>query len=184
MADFGALLAPLRKSPKFLDAIETLLKLIQNLILNPKEEKFQRIRVTNPTLQQRVFALDGAYEFIVALGWEPEGEFMIMRNPDVELLQRARQELQRTTGYVPVTPKPTSPVPDHIAAERAAREQAMRARQQTDEKLRKQILAEAQADREANKNRRAAASQGRELPFGGQVTRYGDIGVDLGKGGG
>ena len=54
-------------------AFQTLLKFITNVGMNPGEEKFRRIRLTNPAVQQRVVAFKGAVEFLEVCGFQKDG---------------------------------------------------------------------------------------------------------------
>ena len=61
---------------------DILLKLLGNLAGDPTNPKYQKIRVTNPMLQERLFAVPGAHALLCALGWQEEGEFMVAHTPD------------------------------------------------------------------------------------------------------
>lgn len=50
----------------------TLLKFVNNVGNNPNEEKFRRIRLTNPAVQQRVVAFTGAVEFLEVCGFRKD----------------------------------------------------------------------------------------------------------------
>ena len=49
--------------------IETLCKYIDNVIKNPEEPKFTKIRIQNKVFQERVYSLEGAQEFLQAVGF-------------------------------------------------------------------------------------------------------------------
>ena len=42
----------------------TLLKFVTNVAMNPTEEKYRKIRLTNPAVQERVVAFTGAVDFL------------------------------------------------------------------------------------------------------------------------
>ena len=50
--------------------VETLGKYLDNVIKNPEEPKFAKIRVQNMAFQERVFSLEGSQEFLQAVGFE------------------------------------------------------------------------------------------------------------------
>jgi len=58
--------------------IETLCKYLQNIVANPTEEKYKRIRLSNKVFQEKVACLEGTMEFLTAAGFEqkrlPSGE--------------------------------------------------------------------------------------------------------------
>lgn len=50
--------------------VETLCKYIDNIIKNPGEEKYRRIRLSNKAFQERVASLEGANDFLRGCGFE------------------------------------------------------------------------------------------------------------------
>ncbi|CAJ0603528.1 unnamed protein product [Cylicocyclus nassatus] len=58
-----------KKQPKE-TAVETIGKYLQNIIENPEEPKFRRIRLSNKAFQERVAAVKGGREFLTAVGFE------------------------------------------------------------------------------------------------------------------
>ncbi|XP_033304377.1 UBX domain-containing protein 6 [Bombus bifarius] len=69
--------------------VETLGKYLENIINNPEEEKYQKIRMQNRTFQDKVAPIEGALEFLNAAGFhqkkllnnDKEDDFLI-RNAD------------------------------------------------------------------------------------------------------
>jgi UBX domain-containing protein 6 len=52
--------------------VDTLCKYLENIIQNPTEEKFQKIRMTNRVYQDRVAHMEGAQDFLIAAGFKVE----------------------------------------------------------------------------------------------------------------
>lgn len=50
--------------------VETLSKYLDNLISNPGEEKFRKIRLSNKAFTERVRELEGTDEFLQAVGFK------------------------------------------------------------------------------------------------------------------
>jgi len=50
--------------------VDTLCKYLENIIQNPAEEKFQKIRMSNRVYQDRVAPLEGTQDFLVAAGFK------------------------------------------------------------------------------------------------------------------
>ena len=50
--------------------METICKYIDNVLQNPTEEKFRRIRRTNKVFRDRVAGLEGAEEFLLDCGFQ------------------------------------------------------------------------------------------------------------------
>lgn len=78
-------------------AFHTLLTYIGNVAKNPDEEKFRKIRLTNPSFQERVGGLKGGVEFLELCGFEKieGGEFLFLPRDKVEMavLNSAGSEL-------------------------------------------------------------------------------------------
>lgn len=67
------------------DCIETLKKYLQNIIVNPTEEKFQRIRKSNRIFSEKVAPAEGSSEFLKAAGFHEQmcdGEPFLIWSPD------------------------------------------------------------------------------------------------------
>ncbi|KAF3783444.1 UBX domain-containing protein 1-A [Nymphaea thermarum] len=78
-------------------AFQTLLTYIGNVAKNPSEEKFRKIRLTNPSFQERIGSLKGGIEFLELCGFEKieGGEFLFIAKEkvDVPTLRTAGSEL-------------------------------------------------------------------------------------------
>ncbi|KAE9452912.1 hypothetical protein C3L33_15190, partial [Rhododendron williamsianum] len=68
-------------------AFNTLLTYVKNAAVNPNEEKFRKIRLTNATFQARVGALKGGIEFLELCGFEKVegGEFLFLPRDKVDM---------------------------------------------------------------------------------------------------
>lgn len=51
------------------DCVQTLTTLLQNVLQNPEDEKFRKIRCGNKTIRTKVLDVKGALEFLTAAGW-------------------------------------------------------------------------------------------------------------------
>ena len=49
---------------KSLDGLEILLKLLQNIVLHPTEDKFRQIKGTNPKISATLFAINGTNQLL------------------------------------------------------------------------------------------------------------------------
>ena len=72
---------------QFKTACGVLLKYIGNVVSNPDEEKFRRIRLANASFQQKVAVVSGAFDFLVECGFELDhlGEHLVMKRDAVEI---------------------------------------------------------------------------------------------------
>ncbi|KAB2623134.1 UBX domain-containing protein 4 [Pyrus ussuriensis x Pyrus communis] len=78
-------------------AFQTLLTFVGNVAKNPNEEKFRKIRLTNPSFQERVGSLKGGVEFLELCEFErmEGGEFLFLPRDKVDMavLNSAGSEL-------------------------------------------------------------------------------------------
>ncbi|KAK9146010.1 hypothetical protein Sjap_005913 [Stephania japonica] len=78
-------------------AFQTLLTYVGNVAKNPNEEKFRKIRLSNPSFQDRVGSLEGGIAFLEHCGFEKieGGEFLFLPRDkvDVAVLNSAGSEL-------------------------------------------------------------------------------------------
>lgn len=76
LSEFEKLLRslPLEGAIQALDLLETLSR---NVIQNPSEEKYRKVRTANEKLAP-LFGLPGAADIMMAMGWQQEGDFMVL----------------------------------------------------------------------------------------------------------
>jgi len=53
-------------------AVETLTTLVQNMLREPQNDKFRRVRATNETFKARLLSVKGGEEFLKALGFRDQ----------------------------------------------------------------------------------------------------------------
>jgi len=68
-------------------AFQTLLTYIGNVAKSPDEEKFRKIRLSNPSFQERVGSLNGGVQFLELCGFvkDESGEFLFLPRDKVEM---------------------------------------------------------------------------------------------------
>lgn len=68
------------------DCIETIKKYLYNIIANPSEEKFQKIRMSNRIYSEKVANVEGSFQFMEAAGFREQvmedGEAYLVWSPD------------------------------------------------------------------------------------------------------
>ncbi|CAO2179782.1 unnamed protein product [Urochloa humidicola] len=76
-------------------AYQLLLKIIANIVKNPAEEKFRRIRLSNPIFKDRVGNLQGGIEFLELCGFQRLSAYLMMPRDkiDMALLNSAGVEI-------------------------------------------------------------------------------------------
>jgi UBX domain-containing protein 6 len=55
---------------KVAQCVDTLCRYLQNIIQNPTEEKFRKIRISNRIYEDKVASLEGTQEFLTAAGFK------------------------------------------------------------------------------------------------------------------
>lgn len=92
--------------------VETLCKYLDNIINNPSEEKFRKIRISNKAFSERVSSMEGTEEFLQAAGFEMkmlpfedhEERFFVMNEAvasDTERLSNVKAVLQAAEPLKP-----------------------------------------------------------------------------------
>ncbi|KQJ99086.1 UBX domain-containing protein 1 [Brachypodium distachyon] len=68
-------------------AFQILLKIIANIVKNPEEEKFRRIRLSNPVFKDRVGNLQGSIEFLELCGFQKlrNNSYLVMPRGKVDM---------------------------------------------------------------------------------------------------
>ncbi|EFJ42376.1 hypothetical protein VOLCADRAFT_107314 [Volvox carteri f. nagariensis] len=90
---------------KSMEAVEMIHKLVYNCAVQPKEDKFRKVRLANPKVKAVLSDTQGAVEALTALGWSleeadgepvlvvPAGKFMTMQQ--VRVVEAARDKLAK-----------------------------------------------------------------------------------------
>ncbi|KAL2319266.1 hypothetical protein Fmac_028235 [Flemingia macrophylla] len=66
-------------------AFQTLTVYVGNVAKNPKEEKYRKIRLSNPLFQDRIGSLNGGVEFLELCGFERTGDFLHLSHEKVDI---------------------------------------------------------------------------------------------------
>jgi hypothetical protein len=59
-------------------AVGALRTLFFNILCSPEEEKYRKLRPSNPALQSRLLSAPGALPLLLAVGFKEEGEFLVL----------------------------------------------------------------------------------------------------------
>lgn len=167
-------------------AIETMLRLANNVIKSPEEDKFRKVKIENKAFSSRVWNLPEAQQFLLIWGWAQVDDCIVLSSD--EDIQLVKQILLKKFNAISSRPhaaastnKPLTEKEKQLQEER--RKQIEKKKMEDEE--RKRIKAQIQADRRDTKERETRESKARQLgKFGGKMTKFEDIGVDLNKGGG
>ncbi len=61
--------------------LNTLKIILSNILKNPTEEKFRKVKKTNPNFEERVGQHQAGMKILEKLGFLPDGEFLVCSNP-------------------------------------------------------------------------------------------------------
>lgn len=74
--------------------LNTIKVIIGNIVKNPDEEKFRKVKMTNPNVQERVGKIPFALKLLSVLGFKEEGEFYNLSSPDTDLLKKVIEVIE------------------------------------------------------------------------------------------
>ena len=79
-------------------AIELLNKILNNIIANPAEPKFRKIKCSNKNIAEKVASQKGAFDFLKSVGWEEvdieeDGKCLLFNNEDTNKLAEGLEAL-------------------------------------------------------------------------------------------
>eukprot|EP00933_Yihiella_yeosuensis_P058069 TRINITY_DN5828_c1_g1_i1.p1 TRINITY_DN5828_c1_g1~~TRINITY_DN5828_c1_g1_i1.p1 ORF type:complete len:201 (+),score=53.94 TRINITY_DN5828_c1_g1_i1:94-696(+) len=73
----------------------TLLKLLNNIVEHPAEEKFRHLKTTNATLRSKVFDIPGATDFLESIGFRhQEDQLVLPSDISTVSIRAAKDQLQ------------------------------------------------------------------------------------------
>ncbi|XP_070501341.1 peptide-N(4)-(N-acetyl-beta-glucosaminyl)asparagine amidase [Chironomus tepperi] len=95
----------LEKGPKsvYIGSVTICLKLLENIINNPKEEKFRKFKKSNPKIANEMLVLDGIEELFKEIGFELENNELILRRGGLGVINKLkiyRDFLQKRLEFI------------------------------------------------------------------------------------
>lgn len=155
-------------------ATNLLTTVIKNIIKNPANAKFRKIRKTNPKIAAKMLSARGALGVLCAVGFRIEGDFLLMDDDmvDVRVLEHAMLRLRQVLTNL--DSDADSARNDRLAASRAEAKKAKARRDQ----LKASISGDNAARSDPNWKATAFEKTGKK------IQRFEDIGVDVNGGGG
>jgi len=89
--------------------VNTLVRYVENLINNPEDDKFKKIRVQNKAFQTRIMPLVGGVEYLELVGYTlitDEGDsseqyYIMLDTPPIEHMTRCNDELKKGSKLTP-----------------------------------------------------------------------------------
>ena len=71
------------------NCLNTIKVIISNIIKNPNEEKFKKVKISNPNFQERVGKLVVGMKCLSHLGFKEDGENLVLAKFDNDLLNKS-----------------------------------------------------------------------------------------------
>merc|ERR1712048_284660 len=170
----GPLEQALRSLPldKYQETLELIQKLTQNTVRNPTEEKFRRIKLTNPKIAAAITDVPNAVELLKEMGWQQEGEELVL--PAAVRLLHERE----VVGIIDAKDW----YKKEAEKEHKRQMQALKERDPEKENLLKQMEADRKEKQAEGPVTKSSVAQ--KLGDGPNITRAGDIGIGKSSGGG
>lgn len=78
---------PFRAEEVLKNCFNTLKIIFSNIVKNPNEDKYKKVKLTNPNFHERVGKINLAIKVLTELGFVEEGEFMTLKSYDEEILK-------------------------------------------------------------------------------------------------
>merc|ERR1712048_1181776 len=156
---------------KYLETLELIQKLTQNVVRNPTEEKFRRIRLTNPKIAAAITDVPNAVDLLKEMGWQQEGEELVLPAAVRHAHEREVVSIIDAKDWF------------KKEAEKEHKRQ-MQARKEKDPE-KETLLKQAEADRKEKSAERPVtkSSVAQKLGDGPNITRASDIGIGKSAGG-
>lgn len=73
--------------------LSTIKVVLANILKSPTEEKFQKIKMTNPNVQERIAKLPLALKLLTSIHFKEDGEFYALQQVDTTLISEVLQIL-------------------------------------------------------------------------------------------
>lgn len=170
---------------QYITAVQTLSKIVSNILQHPGEAKYKEIKKSNKAFNEKVWKFAGAQQFLFATGWVETDDTIV--STDDEKLALAISHLHQVCPPSPPRPQVTGQSSGATSQQsqvltEAKKRQLEHAKKEREEK--KRIKDQIEADRNETRNRELRDSRAVNRHFGSRITRFEDVGVDLNGGGG
>ncbi len=77
------------------DAFSLIIKLLENIITKPKEEKFRNFKKTNELIKSKILILRETHQLMIDIGYrDRDSEFMVFEGEDVTKIKQATKILE------------------------------------------------------------------------------------------
>ena len=85
---------PFRAGQTLKNCYSTIRIVLSNILKNINEDKFKKVKMTNPNVQERIGKIPLAVKTLNELGFVEEGEFLVVKNVDKELFDKTIKYLE------------------------------------------------------------------------------------------
>ncbi|GIX70183.1 UBX domain-containing protein 6 [Caerostris extrusa] len=88
--------------------VETLARYLTNILDNPEEEKYRKIRLNNKVFQERIIGLEGASEFLAAAGFSKQNidgeEYLVFEGSHLDDFENLQMLKEAVLSAEPILP--------------------------------------------------------------------------------
>ncbi|XP_052796357.1 peptide-N(4)-(N-acetyl-beta-glucosaminyl)asparagine amidase-like [Mya arenaria] len=92
----------------FLTAAELLIKFASNVLKSPHDQKYRKIRLGNPTVENKLLPVSGAMECLFEMGFVEDGEFLSLpQSAPLSVLSHMRSQLETERALAARTTPPS-----------------------------------------------------------------------------
>ena len=85
---------PFRAGETLKNCYNTIRIVLSNILKNINEDKFKKVKMTNPNVQERIGKIPLAVKTLNELGFVEEGEFLVVKNVDKDLFDKTIKYLE------------------------------------------------------------------------------------------
>jgi len=159
---------PLDKAQETLELIE---KLTRNVVRNPAEEKFRRIKLSNPKIAAAITEVPFAVDVLREMGWAEDADGLVLP-PDVRLVHE-----REVVGIIDAK--------DHFKKEEENERRRQAAARKAPDAAKEALMKQMEADRK-EKDAEGPVTRGsvaQKLGDGPNIVRAGDVGIGKSAGG-
>ena len=91
---------PFRAKETLKNCYSTIKVVLANILKNMSEDKFKKIKLTNPNVQERIVNVQLAVKTLNELGFVEEGEFLVVKNVDKDLFEKTIKYLEEELNKI------------------------------------------------------------------------------------
>jgi hypothetical protein len=162
-------------------ALQLLQKILQNIVKNPKEEKYRSVKKSNATLQKKLFYISEIEGFLDAIGFTRVDDALVFTGDNFRLLETAASTIENQVErirdrHLTKADKEAMEKEKFLEERRKQVEAELEAKRIQEEKLKQMMELD---KKELEKREKPKDSKANQVEFGANSKTWKDIGVNL-----